>query len=105
MSIKVKIEIEKDKDYKLQPVNGVSFSNTPNGDIVVEYYVEHRTSPSEITLEVFPEGNAREVERVGERNVRNLMGGLVVRPDLAYAIGEWLQNKAKAQGYNPPEKH
>lgn len=105
MGKKVTIQYEKDKDYRTLPCQGAWFGVAPNGDIVADLYVERPTPPTEVTIEVEPPNMVRELERVGEKNVRILMAGLVMRPDVAYMMGEWLQNKAKAAGFTPPEKH
>lgn len=105
MSKKITIQYEKDSEYRTLPVQGAWMGVAPNGDIIAELYVERPTPPTEVTIEVEPPNIVREVERTGERQVRTVMAGLVVRPDVAYMLGEWFQAKARMAGYTPPEKH
>lgn len=102
MTKQINIGFERDKDYRLHPVHGVWGGVSPTGDVVMDLYVERVNHPDEITVELDPP-EAREVERRGERRVRVILAGLVLRPDVAYAVGAWLQQKARAAGFVPPE--
>jgi hypothetical protein len=102
MSKKITIGFERDAAYRMIPVHGLWGGVSPTGDIVADLYVERVLPPDEVTLEL-DQAEAREVERKGERRVRMIFAGLVIRPDIAYAVGAWLQQKARAAGFVPPE--
>ena len=104
MTRKITIQYEKDSEYRLMPVQGAWVGMTPTGDLVADFYVERPTPPEEVLLEIDPPNTVREVERRGEKNVRIVVAGFVMRPDLAYMLGEWLQEKARSAGYKAPEK-
>lgn len=105
MNKKIKIQYQRDANYRLVPAQGAWIGHCPTGDLVVDFYIERPTTPEEVTIEIEAQTNiVREIDRVGEKQVRQVMNGFVLRPDVAYAIGEWLVNKAKAAGFNPPEK-
>ncbi len=102
MSKKVTIGFEEDEGYRIVPVHGVWGGPTPSGDVMADFYIEKVMPPAEVVLEV--DGKVvREVENKGERRVRKLMAGLMMRPELAYVIGRWLIAKALDAGYVPPE--
>lgn len=108
MNRKITIQYEKDPEYRLIPAQGAWVGMCPTGDLVIDLYVERPTPPEEVLIEVEPPNIVREVERRGERQVRRLMAGLTMRPDLAWSLGRWLQEKAEAAGYKPPsdpDKH
>ncbi len=103
MAKTLKIQYEQNPEYRLQPTHGVWGGVTATGDIVADFYIERPTPPTEVTLELDPP-RAREIERVGERQVREVLTGLILRPDVAYAVGEWLRQKAVAAGFTPPKE-
>jgi|WetSurMetagenome_2_1015567.scaffolds.fasta_scaffold905974_1 hypothetical protein len=96
-SSRVTVFYEKDKDYRLLPVTGAFGGPTPSGDILAEFFVERRTAPEKIVMEISG-GTANEISREGERHVRELVVGLLIRPDVAHSIGLWLIEKAKQFG-------
>jgi len=100
----IKIRYEKDSEYRLLPAQGSWIGHSPNGDLIMDLYVERPTTPDEVTIEVDPPNHVREIERLGERQIRQVLMGFVIRPDVAFAMGEWLQAKAREAGFNPPEK-
>lgn len=101
---KVKITYEQDPAYRLLPVQGAHIGISPTGDLVVDVYVERSTSPTELTLELEAPSTLREVDKKGERHVRQILTGLVMRPDVAYSLGEWLIQKAKLTGIKPDQE-
>jgi hypothetical protein len=97
----IKVKYTQDKDYRLIPTQGLWGGPGPTGDIIADIYVERALPPTEVTLEIDPP-NAREVSREGESQVRHILMGLVMRPEVAHAMGEWLIAKARAAGFTPP---
>lgn len=96
---KITIKYERDQNYRLLPVQGAHIGISPTGDLVVDVYVERSTHPDELTLELEAPSTVREVDKKGERHIRHVLSGLVMRPDVAYSLGEWLIQKAKLTGY------
>jgi hypothetical protein len=102
MKKQITVEFDRCDDYRMVPVTGAWATHTPTGDIVAELFVERRLPPREVTLEI--EGaQAREVDQQSGRLVREVTTGLVMRPEVAYALGQWLVAKARQAGFNPPE--
>ncbi len=97
ISSKVTIFYEKNKDYRLLPVTGAFGGPTPSGDILAEFFVERRTAPDKVVMEISG-GTTTEISKEGERHIRELLIGLLIRPDVAYSIGVWLIEKAKQFG-------
>ncbi len=102
MKKQITVEFDRSDDYRLVPVTGAWATHTPNGDIVAELFVERRLPPREVTLEI-EENQAREIDQQAGRLVREVVTGLVMRPEVAFAIGQWLVAKARQAGFNPPE--
>lgn len=89
---------EKDKDYKLIGATGVHGGLIPSGDILAEFFVEHRNAPDSVILNL-SESPPKEIKREGGNFVRTLQIGILLRPDMAYTIGKWLIEKAEQVGY------
>lgn len=92
----VTVFYEKADYYMLLPVTGAFGGVNPTGDILVEFYVDKKTPPERMILEV-PGG--REISREGERFVREIQIGILLRADVAHSIGRWLIEKAAQAGY------
>lgn len=91
----IKIYYEKSKDYRLIPVTGAYGGVSPNGEIVIDFYVERRDSPKTIMLEIDEHGKGKEKSSVGQRFIREKQFGIVLRPDIALTIGQFILDKAK----------
>ncbi|MCK9375697.1 MAG: hypothetical protein M0P73_06060 [Syntrophobacterales bacterium] len=89
---------EQNVDYKLIAATGVHGGPIPAGDILVEFFVERRTAPDNITLEI-GENKPKEISRKGGKFVREIQVGILLRADVAYSIGKWLIDKAAEVGY------
>lgn len=108
MKKQLSIFYERSGGYRVVPVHGAWGSVTPQGDVVADLYVERISTPEEVTLEVEEGGRAREVEKHGQRHVRESQVGIALRPEVAYALGQWLIAKAKQAGFVVPaekERH
>ena len=91
----VKVYYEKSKDYRLIPVTGAHGGISPNGEVIIDLYVERQDSPKEVTLQIDVHGKATEKSRAGQRLVRERQFGIVLRPDIALTIGKFIVDKAK----------
>lgn len=102
---KLNIAFKKGPEYKIFPATGAYGGPTPQGEILCNFYVEYRESPESITLEIDARGKTQEVERkhAPQNFVRELQVGILLRPDIARSIGNWLiQNSDKL--YSPHDK-
>jgi hypothetical protein len=90
----IKVYYEKSKDYRLIPVTGAYGGLSPNGEVIIDFFVERRDSPKEITLEIDEHGKATEKGRAGQRFVRERQFGIVMRPDIAVTVGKFILDKA-----------
>jgi len=97
----VEVRFERDAAYRVYPAVGAWGGLSPNGEVHVDFYVESRQNPEKLLLDL------EDGEQVGERRVpdpqpfvREALFGLVVRPDIARLIGDFLiglADKAQAQ--------
>ncbi len=94
----VRVFYVKSEHYMLLPATGVFGGVTPIGDILVEFFVDRQTPPESIVLEIDPP-KASEIEKVGERFIRELQVSFLLRADRAHSIGKWLIEKAAQAGY------
>lgn len=97
----VTVRFQRHSDFRLVPATGAWGGLSPNGEIVVSFFVEHRLEPESLALEVSEDGSARETGRAEEPLVREVQVGLVLRPDVAHSIGRLLCEKARAAGLKP----
>jgi hypothetical protein len=82
----------KDKDYRVVPVSGVWGGISPHGMIFADFFFEKPDTPEKVTLD----DSGKEVGRSpsGMFVVRDVVGGITVRPEVARAIGQWFIDKA-----------
>jgi len=100
MSRKVKIKFTKSKDYRNFAVTGAWGGVTATGEITVDLFIERSEAPEYIDLEIDAH-SSRETNRGEEFIIRESQTGLVLRPDIAYTIGDWLIKTAMAAGVKP----
>jgi hypothetical protein len=89
----MKILFKRAADYRIIPVTGAWGGLNPQGEIIFDLFVEKLEIES-IQVRVEPDGSPVETAREGEVHVRESQIGVVVRPDIAKSIGEWLIQKA-----------
>lgn len=94
----VSIKYQKPSDYKIIPATGAYGGTTPQGEILCNFYVEYQVPPDSIKLEINPaDGTSEEIEKVVKDSyIRELNVGVLMRPDIAKSIGEWLIKQANA---------
>jgi hypothetical protein len=92
---KLNISFEKSKVFKFIPATGAWGGPNPNGEIICNFFIEHRRHPKELNVEIESKtGKVKKEERKGESLIRELQVGIIMRPDIAKAVGEWLIKKA-----------
>lgn len=90
----------KAKDYRMIPATGAWGGISPNGEVVFNIYVEQKAVPEKMILQVTEEGKAGKEKKIGgDDYVREMQVGIVLRPDIAYSIGQFLIKHAKNAGY------
>lgn len=94
----VKIAFRKGPDYKIIAVTGAWGGVNPQGEIVFDLFVEKLELPESIRLKIEPGRPPEEIAREGQVHVRESQVGVVVRPDIARSLGEWLIQKANEAG-------
>ena len=90
----IKIQFKRAPDYRIIPITGAWGGVNPQGEIVFDLFVERLEVPESIRMRVEPGRPPLEIGREGEMHVRECQVGVVVRPDIARSIGEWLIQKA-----------
>lgn len=87
----IEVRFARDPAYRVYPAVGAWGGLSPNGEVHVDFYVEKRLNPKKVILEI------EEGKQVGETRdpnpqpfLRECLFGLVVRPDVARSIGEFL---------------
>lgn len=90
---KFKIHFTKASSYKIIPATGAWGGPTPQGELLCNFFVEYRDAPDNIEMEI-EGGRAKEPERIEADFIRELQMGVIIRPDIAKSIGEWLVRKA-----------
>lgn len=95
---KVSIKYQKLSDFKIIPATGAHGGTTPQGEILCNFYVEYLAPPDSLKLEINPaDGTTKEIEKVVKDSyIRELNVGVLMRPDIAKSIGEWLIDQANA---------
>jgi len=96
MKTEIKIYFEDSPHYRLIPVTGAWGGPNPTGEIVVDFFVERTEPPEVLTLEIDEFGKPEEKERSTQRTIRERQVGLVLRPDIALSIGNFLIEKANS---------
>ncbi|MEW6116314.1 MAG: hypothetical protein AB1553_05375 [Nitrospirota bacterium] len=89
----VDIFSRKDKDYKIIPVSGVWGGLTPHGLVNCEFFIERLELPERIVVDEA----GKEISQHPNRQyiTREIMIGLMMRPEVARSVGEWLIQRAE----------
>jgi len=88
-------------DIDWRPATGVWGGPTPRGDIIAAFFFEKQPTPETVVQEINPDRSAgRERDRVfrdGDHHTfeRHMLCGVVLTPERARSIGEWLIGKAE----------
>jgi hypothetical protein len=90
----IRITFRKAPGYRIIPITGAWGGVNPEGEIVFDLFVEKLEVPESIQIKVEPGRPPVEISREGQIHVRESQIGVVVRPDIARSLGEWLIQKA-----------
>ena len=92
----IKIEVDQAKEFRLVPATGAMGGPNPQGEIICNFFVEHPKNPSlEVSLDKTTGRPVREVSVSPNTFVRQLQIAVVMRPDIALSVGQWLIKQAK----------
>lgn len=89
-SKKVKIIFKNSIDNKTVAVTGAYGGPSPQGELIVHFFIEYQNFPDLIELDIEqtpPKETAHRKENIYTREVQTTM---VMRPDIAKVIGQWL---------------
>jgi len=96
----ITISFRRSPDYKLYPATGVYGGLTSDGHIMMHFMVEHAAIPNYQTIKV-EEGGALNPKQIldsvasGDAE-RNLVCGVMISPNTALALADWLRQHAKS---------
>jgi hypothetical protein len=94
------------KDYKSIPVSGVYGGINPQGMIHADLFIEKADYPEETVMRVNEAtGETFELSRTPEQQpvVREFLVGMVMRPEVAKAIGQWLLKQVEQMERQVPQ--
>ncbi len=90
----VKIHFSKASNYRLIPCSGAWGGITAQGLVVVDFYIERLDNPETIVVDLIKGQYPKEKSRSGEKVIRESQVGVVITPELAASIGNWLIEKS-----------
>jgi hypothetical protein len=94
---RVKVRSKKEEGHRIITASGVWGGVTPHGMIYFDMFIEKPEAPAEtmITIDERTGERTETVETPSEPYVeRLLVMGVMVRPEIARSIGQWLTEKA-----------
>jgi hypothetical protein len=99
---KIRVKARKDSEHRIIPASGVWGGVTPHGMVYFDVVLEKPEAPT-LTIINVDEATGERVESIEEPKEQSveriLMTGILVRPESARAIGQWLIDKAdEAEG-------
>jgi hypothetical protein len=103
----VKISYKKSKDFTYIPATGAFGGPNPQGEIICNFFVEYRDPPEESKIILDTKTGKVKKEISGEKmepSIRELQIGIIMRPDIARSVGEWLTKEADKIIFKVPEE-
>jgi len=94
----VNIKYKKLSDFKILPATGAFGGSTPQREILCNFYVEYKDAPDSLQLEINPVDSSTKEIGIARKDlyIRELNIGVLMRPDIAKIIGEWLVEQANS---------
>ena len=94
---RIRVKSRKDSEHRIIPASGVWGGVTPHGMVYFDVVLEKPEAPVSTTINV-NETTGERIETVDDPAEpaveRILMTGILTRPEIARAIGQWLIDKA-----------
>jgi hypothetical protein len=102
----VKFFYEKGKFFRVAHVDGALGGLTPTGDIFVSIYNQRSALPKIVEQNITPEGKlGAVVDTTGKQGIfREMEIGLVMTPDVANQIADFLKQHARAAQESAPPR-
>lgn len=98
----VRVTYVRSPNFRVAGVTGLHGAPNGYGDVYVELYVEHPTTPSTSLIEVDASGAPQSESRVQESEwTREVEIGLLIKPEAAEMIAKMLLDVAVAATKNP----
>jgi len=98
----VTVSIKKTPDYKIHPATGVFGGPTTDGNIMIHFMVEHAAIPNYQVINIDEAGTHKRGEILDSvtsgDGERTLVCGIMLSPNTALAISNWLRTHAKNLG-------
>jgi len=101
----IPIKYTKSKDCRYVPATGAWGGVSPHGEIICNFYVEYQDAPETSEL-VSPDGKLMQERRdknEKKRHHREIQVAVVMRPDIARSIGEWLIKESDKMLFSGPK--
>jgi len=97
MPKEIKIIYRKVPDFRLLPATGAWGGPSINGEIIVNFYTDRVQEPESVTVVIDEStGVGAEKPLPPPQHVREVLVGVVMRPDIALSIGQFLVDKASS---------
>ena len=92
----VRFRFDRDPSFRLIPVNGVWGGPTPSGDVRIELFYERQATPERMERSFDEDsglGSILSREPAANEYLRTILVGLMLTPEKAISIGEFLIEK------------
>lgn len=96
------VKYERSTDYRTVAATGAFGGPAPNGEIVFDLFVERFSVPESENLIIDGLGIMQAPTPIETPILREAQVGVVMRPDIAFALGLFLMEKAQQAGFRPP---
>lgn len=98
-----------DEDYDPEYVNGAFGGQTPNGELIINFFMDRFPIPYEVTQcfteeDVLDENNMEIIPKPGDSKIRRVVKtGVVMSPNTAISVFQWLKLRLKEMGFQDDE--
>jgi hypothetical protein len=95
---KILVKYKESQNYRREAVSGVFGGPTPAGGLMCNFFLETRAVPDQVEIEIDSSGAAIEkpvTEEEGEVFIREILFGVLLSPQVARSIGDWLIQRSR----------
>lgn len=95
---KILVKYKESQDYRKVAASGVFGGPTPAGGLMCNFFLETRAVPDQVEVEIDSSGAAIEkplTEGEGEVFIREILFGVLLSPQVARSIGDWLIQRSR----------
>jgi len=92
----VNVKFRESKTFQMVAANGAWGGPTPQGDIICHFFIDGQALPESVQMEIDPVTRAMVTKSASGTNaiIREVQVAVMMRPDIAKAVGLWLIKKA-----------